>query len=78
MTRGFEQSPEEEAPSERVVVYCGFLRETEVETFAEVIGGIAGRIACLECGGSGVWDFGYDGPQVCVSCKGTGKQYVSI
>lgn len=39
-----------------MTVYCGSLRETGVEAMVESLG-VAGRITCLECLGSGVWAF---------------------
>lgn len=63
-----------------MTVFCGFLRNTEVAVQVEDAGCGAGRIACLECGGSGVWAFME--PEIpagpCVDCKGTGEILVSI
>lgn len=63
-----------------VDVYCGWYRDTVVRKDAEVISGIALQIDCLECGGTGWWDFGPDEeePGPCVCCKGTGKEYLGI
>jgi hypothetical protein len=63
-----------------MIVWRGFSRCTEVAATVERLSCGAGRIACIECGGTGVWDFMV--PDIaaspCVECKGTGKTYVSI
>lgn len=63
-----------------MTVYCGSLRETEVILSVEDLGNGAGRIACLECYGTGLWAFME--PEIpafpCVECKGTGKILVSV
>lgn len=43
-------------------------------------GATAARIACLECGGTGWWQYGPDEvPGIdCVDCKGTGRQWVGL
>lgn len=63
-----------------MTVYCGSLRETEVVAGVEDLGGGAGRVACLECGGSGWWDFAAPEvpPRPCVPCKGSGWELVSV
>lgn len=42
------------------------------------LGGGVGRIACLECEGTGRW--GYAAPEIpehdCVDCKGTGRRFI--
>ena len=68
-----------ELPSEVMVVYCGKDREIEVEVEVIDIGCGAGQIPCLECNGSGTWPFMPRGvKEVCVQCKGTGKQLIAI
>jgi hypothetical protein len=62
-----------------MAVYCARNCNTPVER--EVTDrDVAGEIACLECFGTGIWDFME--PEVpafpCVDCKGTGKQFVSL
>jgi len=59
-----------------MVVDRGFSRETVVACQVEDCG-IAGRITCLECAGSGRFE-GPDFEDACVECKGTGKIYVSL
>jgi hypothetical protein len=66
----------------KMVVYCGWTRDTAVDAIVQDLGCGAGRIKCLECGGDGNWGkfapeiVGPDAP--CVDCKGTGYQLVSI
>ena len=63
-----------------VDVYCGWGRDTIVRRKAKIVGGMVLQIGCLECGGTGWWDFGPPEvePGPCVQCKGTGKQYLGI
>lgn len=63
-----------------VDVYCGWERETIVRRKGKIVGDMVLQIDCLECGGTGWWDFGPDDeePGPCVQCKGTGKQYLGI
>lgn len=63
-----------------VDVYCGRYRETVVKVNAEIVGDIVLSIPCLECEGTGVWDFFPEeiSARRCVSCKGTGYQYLGI
>lgn len=60
----------------------GFSRETVVMCVVDLSSGIAGQIACIECGGDGDWSKFLpepsDEPCPCVECKGTGRIYVSI
>ena len=62
-----------------MMIVCGHRRETLAEREVIDLGGV-GEIACLECSGSGVWDFME--PEIvadqCVQCKGTGKQLVGL
>lgn len=59
----------------------GFSRETVVMCEVDLSSGIAGQIACIECGGDGDWGKfmpePVDGPCPCVECKGTGRVWVS-
>ena len=61
------------------VVYRGFKRETAVPVAMTLVTPEIGVIDCIECGGTGVWDFeptpAECGP--CVECKGTGRVFVS-
>ncbi len=63
-----------------MTVWCGSTRETAVDREVVDLGCGAGRITCLECGGSGWWAFAE--PEIpgaaCVVCKGTGWSLVSI
>ncbi len=65
-----------------MVVYCGWTRETEVETDVRDLGCGAGRIRCLECEGTGDWTPFHPapetGPHPCVDCKGTGEQLIGV
>lgn len=63
-----------------VDVYCGIHRANVVQKDAKIIGGVALSIPCLECGGSGIWDFFPEEirPCPCNQCKGTGVQYLGM
>ncbi len=61
-------------------IHCARNNETVVRREVKDLGAGAGQITCLECGGSGDWDFME--PEIptekCVPCKGSGKMLVSI
>jgi hypothetical protein len=63
-------------------VYCAKNCETIVEAEIIDLGAGAGRIRCLECGGDGDWSrFAPDmmpPGMMCLDCKGSGYQLVSI
>ena len=61
-----------------VDVYCGRYRETIVEINARIEKDVVLAIPCLECEGTGIWDyFPEEIPaHLCVECKGTGIQYL--
>lgn len=63
-----------------MTVYFGPTRDGVTTKPVEDLGCGAGRIVCLECAGSGWWD--YMEPEIpgfpCNDCKGTGYQLVSI
>ena len=63
-------------------VYCAKNCETIVEAEIIDLGAGAGRIRCLECGGDGDWSrFAPDmmpPGMICLDCKGSGYQLVSI
>lgn len=62
-----------------VDVYCG-CGNTAVRVEAKIIGEVALLIPCLECDGTGIWDFFPEEipPNPCVQCKGTGVQYLGM
>lgn len=61
-------------------VYCGWHRDTIVKIKPIIVGEVVFEIPCLECDGTGIWNyFPEERPtHSCVVCKGTGKQYVGI
>jgi hypothetical protein len=65
-----------------MLVYCAKNCETIVEAEIIDLGAGAGRIRCLECGGDGDWSrFAPDmmpPGMICLDCKGSGYQLVSI
>jgi hypothetical protein len=65
-----------------MLVYCAKNCETIVEAEIIDLGAGAGRIRCLECGGDGDWSrFAPDmmpPGMMCLDCKGSGYQLVSI
>lgn len=60
----------------------GYRRVTTVFQDVDTSAEVAGRTACIECGGNGNW--GKFAPEIvgadfaCVECKGTGIMWVSI
>lgn len=70
----------EQSEKHNVDIYCGFYRNTVVRCNAKVVQNIALAVPCIECGGTGVWDyFPEDGhTESCICCKGTGVQYIGI
>lgn len=64
----------------KINVYCGWYRNTMVQMNPKIIDEIVFEIPCLECGGTGIWDYFPEKEPTCrcVVCKGTGKQYVGI
>jgi hypothetical protein len=63
-------------------IYCARNNDSVVEREVVDLDGVAGEIACLECGGTGDWTPylppAEPGPQPCIDCKGTGRMLVSI
>lgn len=65
----------------KAILYVGWGRETEVEIEVNKCDSELGftYIKCLECDGSGVWDFiEYIPSDKCVDCKGTGKVLINV
>jgi DnaJ-class molecular chaperone len=67
-----------------MTVYTALDCETEIEAEVQDMGAGAGRIACLECEGTGDWTRYHPEPELfgghvpCPDCKGSGFQLVSI
>jgi hypothetical protein len=63
-----------------MMVYCALNCDTAVEIDVEDLGCGAGRITCLECGGDGksLWGEAMPGVEMCIDCKGSGYQLVSV
>lgn len=63
----------------KVNVYCGWWRDTIVK-IKPTIKDIVLEIPCLECEGTGDWNYAEDliGKCKCIICKGTGKQFLGI
>jgi len=63
-----------------MTIFCANNCDTAVRRYVQNLGYGAGRIVCLECAGSGWWD--YAEPEVpgcaCNDCKGSGYTLVSI
>ena len=63
-----------------MTVYCGRNYVTGVDREVHTVAPGIGEIDCLECNGTGIWDF--MAPEIpaddCVQCKGTGKQLINI
>ena len=57
--------------------YFGWYRTAIVKCKPVDKGCGAGQISCLECGGTGIFE-GPDFKEFCVTCKSSGKIYVSI
>lgn len=65
----------------KVILYVGFYRNTEIsiEVDDKDIRNGYKYIDCLECEGTGVWNFlDYLPVEDCVNCKGTGTILVSV
>ena len=63
----------------KINVYCGWTRDSVIKERPEIVKGVAFQITCIECLGSGQWNFGPPGTSgICIQCKGTGKQYVGL
>lgn len=65
----------------RSILYVGWSRNTEVEIEINENDSELGctYISCVECNGTGMWDFiEYIPVDECVGCKGTGKILISV
>ncbi len=64
----------------RAVAYLGPRRDKErpiAVSTQEAINGAA-RMSCLECDGTGVYLLPDDTPMRCVTCKGSGQEWVTV
>lgn len=61
-------------------VYCGYYRDTIVRVRYRLVEDIVLEIDCMECGGTGIWNYFPEefGEEACVACKGTGRQLLRI
>lgn len=61
-------------------IYCGWQRKTIVKTSPKIVDDIVFEIPCLECGGTGIWEYFIEEESTfqCTVCKGTGKQYLGL
>jgi len=66
--------------SNKINVYCGWYRDTIVRIKPKIISDTVFEIPCLECEGTGAWNYFEEelGKLKCVNCKGIGKQYIGI
>lgn len=63
--------------NKKINVYCGWYRNTVVKQRHVIKKDFVFQIKCLECNGSGIFDCGIkEENETCVSCNGTGKQYI--
>lgn len=63
--------------NKKINVYCGWYRNTVVKQRPVIKKIFVFQIKCLECNGSGIFDCGIkEENETCVSCNGTGKQYI--
>lgn len=61
----------------KIDVYCGWHRNTIVNQHPIIEKDFVLQIKCLECNGAGIFDCGIRKEHGrCISCKGTGKQYI--
>lgn len=63
-----------------MTLYIGRKRDVPFAAEVDDLGNGAGRVTCLECRGTGVWDFmePEEPACACVECKGTGRILVSV
>lgn len=63
------------------IIYTGWYKTTEVKIDVDENDSLLGYkyINCLECNGTGIWDFvEYTPLDKCVNCKGTGKILINV
>ena len=65
----------------KALLYVGFYRNTEVPieiNNKDIVNGYK-HVKCLECEGTGIWNFlDYLPAEDCVNCKGTGKILINV
>lgn len=65
----------------KAILYVGFYRSTEISINVDeedILNGYK-NIDCLECEGTGIWNYvDYLPAEDCVCCKGTGKILVNV
>jgi len=61
-------------------IYCGWQRDTVIKVRPKILNDIVFEVLCLECNGTGLWDFLPEKVQsdMCIACKGTGRQYLGL
>lgn len=65
----------------KTVIYVGWNRNTEILVDVNENDSERGftYVNCLECNGTGMWDFlEYIPADECVNCKGTGKILINV
>ncbi|MFR8428095.1 MAG: hypothetical protein ACLVCH_11555 [Roseburia inulinivorans] len=63
--------------NKKINVYCGWHRSTIIKQRPIIKNDFIFQIKCFECNGSGIFDCGIQEENgTCVSCNGTGKQYI--
>lgn len=63
--------------NKKINIYCGWYRSTIIKQQPTIKNDFILQIKCLECNGSGIFDYGIKEENgVCISCKGTGEQYI--
>ena len=63
--------------NKKINIYCGLYRNTVIKQRPVIKKDFVFQIKCLECGGTGTFNCGIkDEFGICISCKGTGNQYI--
>ena len=63
------------------ILYVGYYRDTEIAITINEVDIFNGykAIKCLECEGTGIWDYvDYIPAEDCVCCKGTGSILINV